>query len=66
MVKKKCPCGIVVKQIKRWPQHLSSKWHRGHRRALELRRRGIPYHVIGRQLGGLTASYVAQRLKALR
>jgi len=63
--KKKCSCGIIVTQVKRWPGHTACRWHRGYRKALELRRRGVPFKEIGYQLGGLTASYVAQRLKAL-
>jgi hypothetical protein len=64
--KKKCSCGIVISQVKRWPDHVASRWHRGYRKALDLRRRGVPLKEIGYQLGGLTASYVAQRFKGLR
>jgi hypothetical protein len=64
LVKKKCVCGIMVSQIKRWPGHVSCRWHRGYRQAIDLRRRGVPMAEIGHQLG-LTASYISQLFKAL-
>jgi hypothetical protein len=60
---KKCTCGVVVKQGKRWQAHIQSKWHKVHKEAFRMRRMGVPYSHIGRKLG-LHRCYVQQQCKA--
>lgn len=53
-----CSCGMNISKAQR-RHHGSSVWHREHRRIRALRKAGMSFHAIGKQMG-TSQTYIHQ------